>query len=247
MYCPGPTCKMQQHLMALTSDTGFMTADRLDFGWWNCWVMIETCRRRTNAVFRSDTEVAASTRLQRGTRLCSRCLTVSCYLSCLRGRTANYVYLLDKWYAVFFGWNTVSQQLASIISSHKNWIVETPTTSVWALRANNLLFYFFLWTILTLEPDRLCQIWLKSRANHIHIIIIWRQKKIWPDGGHSGLSPPLATRLFAYIAHACGECVDGWPIDRLIGRGGEGYTKAVYQNIDWFRYTDPSVGRAYHL
>ena len=24
------------------------------------------------------------------------------------------------------------------------------------------------------------------------------------------------------IAHACGECVDGWPIDRLIGRGGKG-------------------------
>ena len=29
-------------------------------------------------------------------------------------------------------------------------------------------------------------------------------------------------QLFDYIAHACGECVDGWPIDRLIGRGGEG-------------------------
>ena len=28
-------------------------------------------------------------------------------------------------------------------------------------------------------------------------------------------------QLFDYIAHACGECVDGWPIDRLIGRGGE--------------------------
>ena len=31
------------------------------------------------------------------------------------------------------------------------------------------------------------------------------------------------------------------------GRGGEGYTKAVYQNIDWSHYTEPSVGRAYHL
>ena len=29
-------------------------------------------------------------------------------------------------------------------------------------------------------------------------------------------------QLFDYIAHACGECVDGWPIDRLIGRGGRG-------------------------
>ena len=52
-------------------------------------------------------------------------------------------------------------------------------------------------------------------------------------------------QLFDYIAHACGECVDGWPIDRLIGRGGEvrggemrgdwrggeGYTVVVYQNI----------------
>ena len=48
-------------------------------------------------------------------------------------------------------------------------------------------------------------------------------------------------QLFDYIAHACGECVDGWLIDREgrgrevrgeEGRGGESYTKAVYQNID---------------
>ena len=35
------------------------------------------------------------------------------------------------------------------------------------------------------------------------------------------------------------------PVRPWEGRGG--YTKAVYQNIDWSHYTDPSVGRAYHL
>ena len=38
-----------------------------------------------------------------------------------------------------------------------------------------------------------------------------------------------------------------WEGRGVEGRGGEGYTKAVYQNIDCSHYTDPSVGRAYHL
>ena len=43
-------------------------------------------------------------------------------------------------------------------------------------------------------------------------------------------------QLFDYIAHACGECVDGWPINRLIGRGGErrgGGTGGEGRAIQW--------------
>ena len=67
-------------------------------------------------------------------------------------------------------------------------------------RAYNLLFHFFLWTILTRETDGLYQISCNSRPNLVHIvtIIIWRQtKNCWTWWGQSATSPPpLATCLF---------------------------------------------------
>ena len=61
---------------------GFLDRRRLDFGWWNCWVM----KRRTKVLFRSDTEIAASTLYMISSKpVLLSGVGISCYLSCLRG------------------------------------------------------------------------------------------------------------------------------------------------------------------
>jgi len=158
--------------------------------------MIETCRRRTNAVFRSDIEVAAST-LQRGTRLCSRCLTVSCYLSCLRGQQAHRYLCISvrqmicRVLRVEHGEPASSWHLSFHHIGIESSKLRRPPCEHWEQIICCFISFceqFKLWSQI---------VCVKYRLNHIHIIIIWR-KKIFFDltGGTFRLVPPLWLRAW---------------------------------------------------
>ena len=135
---------------------------------------------------------------------------ISCYLSSLRGRRAHRYLCISvgPWisrvaFLEILGLTNdkpcSSSRTRRIISWHLSFqhirikssnLLRPPR----AWRVYNLLFCFFVWTILTQETDSSYQISLKSRSNPIHTSNM-RAKKFWTWRGDIPACPLLATRL----------------------------------------------------
>ena len=125
-------------------------------------------------------------------RLCSRCLTDSCYLSCLRGQRAHRYLCISVRQMICRVLRVEHSEPASSwhLSFHHIGIesskLRRPPCEHWEQIICCFISFcehFQLWSQI---------VCVKYRLNHIHIIIIWRKKIFfWPDGGGTfRLVPP---------------------------------------------------------